>query len=71
MRQEKNTGTAQLPGTSGFFANVLGQRSAGTSKRELVILLKPTIINNDGDWVQDIKEVQGRMRAYSTDRPAQ
>ena len=71
MRQEKNSGTAQLPGTSGFFANVLGQRSAGTSKRELVILLKPTIINNDGDWVQDIKEVQGRMRAYSPAPPAQ
>ena len=71
MRQEKNTGTAQLPGTSGFFANVLGQRSAGTSKRELVILLKPTIINNDGDWVQGIREVQGRMQSYSADRPAQ
>lgn len=71
MRHEKNTGTAQLPGTSGFFANVLGQRSAGTSKRELVILIKPTVINNEGDWVQDIKEVQGRMRAYSSDRPAQ
>lgn len=71
MRHEKNTGNAQLPGTSGFFANVLGQRSAGTSKRELVILIKPTIINNDGDWIQDVKEVQGRMRAYSSDRPAQ
>jgi MSHA biogenesis protein MshL len=71
MRHEKNTGTAQLPGTSGFFANILGQRSAGTSKRELVILIKPTVINNEGDWVQDIKEVQGRMRAYSSDRPAQ
>jgi hypothetical protein len=37
----------------------------------LVILIKPTVINNEGDWVQDIKEVQGRMRAYSSDRPAQ
>ena len=71
MRHEKNTGTAQLPGASGFFANVLGQRSAGTSKRELVILIKPTVINNDGDWMQDIKEVQGRMRAYSSERTTQ
>ena len=71
MRHEKNTGPAQLPGASGFFANVLGQRSAGTSKRELVILIKPTVINNDGDWMQDIKEVQGRMRAYSSERTTQ
>ena len=71
MRQEQSTGRAQLPGTSGFFANVLGSRSAGLSKRELVILIKPTVIDNDQAWAQDIKEVQERMQAYPSARPAQ
>ena len=64
MRQEQSSGNSQLPGSSGFIANALGQRSAGSSKRELVILIKPTMIDNDRAWTQDIKDVQERMRAY-------
>jgi len=71
MRQEQSTGRAALPGTTGFLANVLGSRSAGLSKRELVILIKPTVIDNDQAWMQDIKDVQERMRAYPSGRPAQ
>ena len=71
MRQEQSTGHAQLPGTSGFFANVLGSRSSGLSKRELVILIKPTVIDNDQAWSQDIKEVRERMQAYPSARPPQ
>lgn len=71
MRQEQSTGRAALPGTTGFLANVLGSRSAGLSKRELVILIKPTIIDNDQAWLQDIRDVQERMQAYPTVRPAQ
>jgi MSHA biogenesis protein MshL len=71
MRQEQSTGRAALPGTTGFLANALGSRSAGLSKRELVILIKPTVIDNDQAWVQDIKDVQERMQAYPSGRPAQ
>jgi type II secretory pathway component GspD/PulD (secretin) len=41
------------------------------SKRELVILIKPTIIDSDRASVQDIKDVQERLRAYSPGRPAE
>ena len=71
MRQDQSSGRTQLPGATGFFANALGQRSSGMSKRELVILIKPTIIDNDQAWVQDIKDVQERMQAYPSARPAQ
>ena len=38
-------------------------RNADTSgrKKELVILLKPTIINSDRDWEQDVRETRRRM----------
>jgi type II secretory pathway component GspD/PulD (secretin) len=41
------------------------------SKRELVILIKPTIIDNDQAWLQDIKDVQERMQAYPSGRRPQ
>lgn len=71
MRQEQSSERSQLPGATGFFANALGQRSSGMRKRELVILIKPTIIDNDRAWVQDIKDVQERVRAYPSSRPAE
>ena len=71
MRQEQSSERSQLPGATGFFANALGQRTSGMRKRELVILIKPTIIDNDRAWVQDIKDVQERMRAYPSVRPAE
>ena len=71
MRQHQSAGRAQLPGASGIFATALGQNVSGLSKRELVILIKPTIIDNDRAWTQDIKDVQERMRAYPSVRPAE
>ena len=71
MRQQQSSDRSQLPGSSGFVANALGQRSSALSKRELVILIKPTLIDNDRVWVQDIKDVQERMRAYPSARPAE
>ncbi len=72
MRQAQSSDRSQLPGTTGFFANALGQRASSLSKRELVILIKPTLIDNDRAWVQDINDVQERVRAYpSSVRPAE
>jgi MSHA biogenesis protein MshL len=31
-------------------------------KRELVILLKPTVLGDSSDWEQDLRETQERMR---------
>jgi MSHA biogenesis protein MshL len=71
MRQEQSSDRSQLPGATGIVANALGQRTSSSSKRELVILIKPTIIDNDRAWTQDIKDVQERVRAYPSVRPAE
>jgi MSHA biogenesis protein MshL len=31
------------------------------TKRELVILLKPTVVQSDLNWDQDLRETRGRM----------
>lgn len=64
MRQEQSSDRSQLPGATGIVANLLGQKNSGMIKRELVILIKPTIIRNDQSWTQDIKAVQERLQAY-------
>lgn len=71
MRQEQASDRSQLPGSTGFIANALGQRSSALRKRELVILIKPTMIDNDKAWTQDLKDVQERMRAYPSSQSAQ
>jgi MSHA biogenesis protein MshL len=71
MRQEQSSDRSQLPGATGAAANLLGQRSAGLRKRELVILIKPTMIENDRAWTQDLRDVQERVRAYPSVRPAE
>ena len=71
MRQAQSSDRSQLPGATGFAANALGQRASSLSKRELVILIKPTLIDSDRASVQDIKDVQERVRAYSPGRPAE
>jgi MSHA biogenesis protein MshL len=70
MSQEQQSNRSQLPGATGMVANVLGQRDSKLKKRELVILIKPTLIESDRDWVQDIKEVQERVRDFSGTRPS-
>jgi MSHA biogenesis protein MshL len=71
MRQEQSSDRSQLPGATGAAANLLGQRSAALRKRELVILIKPTMIDNDRVWTQDLRDVQERVRAYPSVRPAE
>ena len=68
MRQEQTGDRSQLPGASGLLADALGQRSNSLRKRELVILIKPTIIEGDKSWAQDIRETQERIKAM--ERPA-
>ncbi len=64
MRQEQTTDNSQLPGANklGAAGALLGQRSNSMSKRELVILLKPTVIADDRAWVKDIAETSERLR---------
>ncbi len=65
MRQETSSERSQVPGvgdTPGFGA-LFRQRSAGTIKSELVILLKPTIIHSDRNWQEDLAETRDRIRS--------
>ena len=68
MRQAQSSDRSQLPGAAGFAANALGQRASSLSKRELVILIKPTLIDGDRVWTQDIKDVGERVRAFPSVR---
>ena len=51
-------GLADVPGVGGAFRN----SSTDTIKRELVILIKPTIIESDKSWEQDIQDTRNRMQ---------
>jgi len=53
-------GMQDLPGIGGLFGN----RTRNTIKKELVILIRPTIIKGDKDWDQDIQQARDRMQTY-------
>lgn len=54
----------EIPVLGHFFK----QTGRTMSKRELVILLKPTLIQDDSDWRQDLEETQERLRDYDPQR---
>ncbi|MBI1965840.1 MAG: pilus (MSHA type) biogenesis protein MshL [Betaproteobacteria bacterium] len=65
MRQETTSERSQVPGVGDApgVGALFRQRSVGTVKSELVILLKPTIIHSDRNWQEDIAETRDRIRS--------
>ena len=64
MRTEFVDVRSGLPGTSdSMFASLFRSTTRATEKKELVILLKPTIIDSDRAWVEDLRETRGRLDA--------
>lgn len=65
MRQSSTNDRSQVPGAGDV--PVVGALFRNTSqvmqKRELVILLKPTIIQEDSSWAEDMMETQRRFQA--------
>ena len=53
-------GLQDIPGIGAAFRST--QRT--TIKKELVILLKPTVIHSDKDWEQDIQQTRDRLQGY-------
>lgn len=53
----KVPGIGDVPGVGALFSNG-GQNSL---KRELVILLKPTVVKDESTWIDDISATQGRI----------
>ena len=65
MRQSSTSDRSQVPGAGDV--PVVGALFRNTNqvmqKRELVILLKPTIIQEDSSWAEDMTETQRRFQA--------
>ena len=62
MRQATVEEQSGLPGLSKL---IFGQTSKRTEKRELVILIKPTVVNTDKDWSEDIVRSRDRVNGLS------
>lgn len=58
MRQAASNDNSGLPGLP---KSIFGQTNQRNEKRELVILLKPTIVDNDKDWSDDIMHSRDRV----------
>lgn len=63
MRQASFDNQSGLPGLS---KSVFGQISQSNEKRELVILLKPSVVDGDKGWADDIERSRERVNALSS-----
>mgnify|MGYP006172239663 CR=1 FL=1 len=53
-----------IPGVSDQgLGRLLRNTNRSNRKRELVILLKPTLIHSDREWAQDVRDTRGRFEA--------
>jgi MSHA biogenesis protein MshL len=62
MRQAASNDNSGLPGLP---KSVFGQTNQTSEKRELIILLKPTIVDNDKDWSDDITHSRDRFSSMN------
>lgn len=64
MKQTMSEDRSQIPGAGDapFLGALFRQTGQNAVKTELVILLKPTVIQDDGNWQQDILESQRRIQ---------
>lgn len=67
MKQTTNDDRSQIPGAGEVpvLGSLFRNTNRKTVKRELVILLKPTVIQNDASWQQDILDSQRRIQGMS------
>ena len=62
MTQSTTVADSGLPG---WIKSIFGQTSKSSSKRELIILLKPTVVDADKDWSDEISRSRDRMNGMS------
>ena len=60
-------GLSDTPGIGSLFRN----SGASTVKKELIILIKSTVIKSDSDWQQDIQQASERLQGYGVNPAAQ
>jgi MSHA biogenesis protein MshL len=65
MRQETLSAGSQVPGLGDVpgLGLLFQQRNRRTTKSEIVILLKPTIVHSDRNWQEDLSQTRERLRA--------
>jgi MSHA biogenesis protein MshL len=65
MKRESRNSHSGLPGVSGdsLAGTLLSQTGRTSTKQELVILLKPTVVQGDEAWSQDLLASQQRIRS--------
>jgi len=73
MRQESVSAGSQVPGLGDVpgLGVLFQQRNTRTTKSEIVILLKPTIVYSDSNWQQDLSDTRERLRALESRPPPQ
>ncbi|HEY5292591.1 MAG TPA: secretin N-terminal domain-containing protein [Burkholderiales bacterium] len=69
MKVELNNGRSGIPGLADapLIGGAFRNSSTDTIKRELVILIKPTIIESDKNWEQDIQDSRSRLQGMGDD----
>jgi MSHA biogenesis protein MshL len=63
MQMESNRRSAGMPGTTDvpFFSSLLGHKSSSGRKKELVVLIKPTIIRSSADWEDQTRRTRAAL----------
>jgi MSHA biogenesis protein MshL len=71
MRQATVNDRSQVPGAGDLpvVGSLFGNTSKVSQKRELVILLKPTIVEGSNTWAQDMMHSQQRIQALEPRSP--
>jgi len=70
MQMTSQASRSGLPGTGGLplFRNLVGNEQASGAKREIVVLIKPTIIRTAEDWREQAREARARIEGLSQSR---
>ncbi|MEO8407194.1 MAG: hypothetical protein ABI476_02040, partial [Oxalobacteraceae bacterium] len=67
MRQSASSDRSQVPGAGDVpvLGNLFRNTGRVSQKRELVILLKPTVIQGENSWAQDMLDSQRRIQGLA------
>lgn len=71
MRESAANDRSQVPGIGNAtgIGKLFGSTSRSAQKRELVILLKPTVVTDGSEWSEDLLKAQQRVQQLGTRKP--
>jgi len=66
MSQEQSSGESKVPGMGDvpLLGHFFKQTNRGMRKREMVVLIKPTVIHETADWQQDLDATNSRLQEF-------